>query len=50
MEYFKGQKKKSLITEDEQKEADKEIQNVTDKHVAQIDKLVSVKEKELMEI
>ena len=50
VEYFKGQKKKSLITEDEQKEADKDIQNVTDKHVAQIDKLVSVKEKELMEI
>lgn len=50
MEHFKNLKKKSEITEDEQKEAEKEIQNITDKHIAQIDKVISAKEKELMEI
>ncbi len=50
VEFFKNQKKKSLITEDEQKDAEKEIQNMTDKRIAQIDKVVSEKDKELMEI
>ena len=50
MEYFKGLKKKSEITEDDLKDAEKEVQNITDKHVAQIDKVVAAKEKELMEI
>ena len=50
MEHFKSLKKKNEITEDEQKEAEKEIQNITDKHIAQIDKVTSAKEKELMEI
>lgn len=50
MEYFKNLKKKSEITEDDLKDAEKEVQNITDKHVAQIDKVVAAKEKELMEI
>lgn len=50
MEYFKNLKKKSEITEDDLKDAEKEVQNITDKHVAQIDKIIAAKEKELMEI
>ena len=50
IDFFKNQKKKNEITEDDQKEAEKEIQNITDKHISQIDSVVAAKEKELMEI
>ena len=50
IEFFKNQKKKSVITEDDQKDAEKEMQNITDKHITQIDKVVAEKDKELMEI
>ena len=50
VDFFKNQKKKSLITEDEQKDSEKEIQKMTDNHITQIDKLIAEKEKELMEI
>lgn len=50
VEFFKNQKKKSIITEDEQKDSEKEIQNFTDKHITEIDKVVAAKDKELMEI
>ena len=50
IEYFKGQKKKSAITEDDMKDAEKEVQNITDKHIAEVDKVISAKEKEIMEI
>lgn len=47
---FKDMKKKSEITEDDQKVAEKEIQNITDKHIADVDKIVADKEKDLMDI
>lgn len=50
IEYFKNLKKKSEITEDEQSGAEKDMQNLTDKHIAEIDKIVAAKEKEIMEI
>jgi ribosome recycling factor len=50
VEYFKNLKKKNEITEDDQKVAEKDIQNFTDKHIDEVDVLVSKKEKELMEI
>lgn len=50
VEFFKNQKKKSIITEDDQKDSEKEIQNFTDKHITEIDKVVAAKDKELMEI
>ena len=50
IEYFKGQKKKSVITEDDMKDAEKEMQNITDKNITEVDKIVSAKEKEIMEI
>ena len=50
MEDFKAQKKKSEITEDDQKNAEKDMQKLTDDYVKQIDSLVEKKEKELSEI
>ena len=50
VEFFKNQKKKNEITEDDQKVAEKDIQNFTDKHIDEVDVLVAKKEKELMEI
>ena len=50
VEFFKNQKKKSEITEDDQKIAEKEIQTFTDKHIEEIDKVVAKKEKELLEV
>ena len=42
--------KEKLIGEDEQHRAEDEIQAITDKYVAEIDKLLAAKETELMEI
>ncbi len=50
IESFKNQKKDGKLTEDDLKDAEKELQNITDKKVAEIDKLVAEKEKEIMEI
>ncbi len=50
MDKFKAMKKNSEITEDDLKDADKKVQNLTDKYTEEIDKLVSAKEKEIMSI
>ena len=50
MDYVKKLKKNSEITEDDQKKAEKDIQDLTDKHVKKIDEMCAKKEKELMEI
>jgi len=42
--------KEKEITEDEERRAQDEIQKITDKYIAEVDKLVEAKEKELMEI
>ena len=42
--------KKSEMTEDEEKKAEKDIQDLTDKHIKTIDEMCAKKEKELMEI
>ena len=49
-DYFKNLKKKSEITEDDEKIATKDLQDTTDKHIAEIDKVIAAKEKEIMEI
>ena len=49
-EFVKNQKKKSEITEDDQKEAEKDIQELTDKYIKKIDEMCAKKDKELMEI
>ena len=50
MDYIKGLKKKSEITEDDQKKAEKDLQELTDKYIKKVDEACAVKEKELMEI
>lgn len=50
MDKIKAKKKASELTEDEVKEGEKKIQNVTDKFCTEIEKLVSEKEKEIMSI
>ena len=43
-------KKNSEMTEDEQKQSDKTMQDLTDKYIKEIDKLTAEKEKEIMAI
>ena len=43
-------KKKNEMTEDEQKQGEKEIQDLTDKYVKVIDEACAKKNKEIMEI
>ncbi|MEA4814672.1 MAG: ribosome recycling factor [Oscillospiraceae bacterium] len=50
MEAFKAMKKKSEITEDDLKAAEKDLQDMTDKKCKEIDALVEAKEKELMSV
>lgn len=50
IDHLKVQKKNSEITEDDLKDAEKDIQNLTDKYIAEIDKLVELKDKEIMEV
>ena len=47
---IKKMQKNSEITEDEQKEAETDIQKMTDKFIAQIDKEVEEKSKEIMSV
>ena len=42
--------KEKMIGEDDERRAEGEIQDITDKHVAQVDELLAGKESELMDI
>lgn len=50
IESMKAKKKNSEITEDDLKDAEKDIQTLTDKYIADIDNVVALKEKEIMEV
>lgn len=50
IEHFKAQRKSSQITEDDLADAERDIQNITDKYIAEIDKIVENKDKEIMEV
>ena len=50
MDYVKKLKKASEITEDEQKKAEKDLQDLTDKYIKKVDEACATKEKELMEL
>ena len=50
MEAFKKKQKASEITEDDLKQAEKDLQKLTDESSKKIDELLARKEKELMEI
>lgn len=47
---FKDLLKEKEISEDESRKAEETIQKLTDKYIAEIDKLLEAKEKEMMEI
>lgn len=49
-EDIKKLKKDSIITEDDQKNAEKVVQDLTDKYVKLVDAAVAKKDKEIMEI
>ena len=50
MDYVKKLKKNSEITEDEQKKAEKDLQELLDKMIKKVDASLAAKEKELMSI
>ena len=50
MDYVKKLKKNSEITEDDQKKAEKDLQDLLDKYIKKVDAALAAKEKELMSI
>lgn len=50
LEDYKAKKKNSEITEDDLKNAEKDIQNLTDKFIKEIDDITAAKEKEILEV
>lgn len=50
LDKLKALKKNNAITEDDEANGEKKIQNLTDKFCKEIDELASIKEKEIMEI
>ncbi|MBQ7986495.1 MAG: ribosome recycling factor [Clostridia bacterium] len=50
MDDFKKKQKASEITEDDLKGIEKDIQNLTDKYIKEIDDITSAKEKETLEV
>ena len=50
MDYVKKLKKNSEITEDDQKKAEKDLQDLLDKYIKKADEALAAKEKELMAI
>lgn len=47
---YKAKKKKSEITEDDFKDIEKDIQNLTDKFIKEIEDITAAKEKEILEV
>ena len=47
---YKKQQKNSEITEDDLRSAEKDVQDLTDKSIKELDKIASDKEKELLEV
>ena len=50
IEEAKAEQKEGTMTEDELKQAENEIQKITDKHVEEIDEILANKEKEIMSV
>lgn len=50
MDEIKKKKKANELTEDEQKQGEKKVQELTDKMVKEVESVQSAKEKELMSI
>lgn len=49
-QHLKEQLKKKLITEDDDKRAEDAVQKMTDRFIAEVDKLVAAKEQEIMQV
>lgn len=50
VDFVKKAQKKGEMTEDDEKKAEKDIQELTDKYIKKVDEMCAKKEKELMEI
>lgn len=50
MDYVKKLKKNNEITEDDQKKAEKDLQDMLDKYIKKVDAVLAAKDKELMSI
>lgn len=50
MDKLKSMKKSGEITEDDQKHGEKKIQDITDSHIKEIEKITEAKQKQIMEI
>lgn len=50
MDEIKRLKKSNEITEDDQKDGEKELQNITDKYIKQVDEMIKKKENEILSI
>lgn len=50
MKHLKAEKKEGMLSEDEEKKLEKEVQKMTDAQIAQIDELLKRKEAEIMEV
>ncbi|GJQ20745.1 MAG: ribosome-recycling factor [Bacteroidia bacterium] len=50
IEHLKKTEKQEHISEDERKRGEQEVQKMTDRHIKEIDHLVELKEKEIMEV
>ena len=50
IEHVKKAEKDEHVSEDERKHAENEVQKLTDKHIKEIDSILQVKEKEIMEV
>ena len=50
MDYVKKLKKNNEITEDDQKKAEKDLQDMLDKYIKKVDAALAAKDKELMSI
>ena len=50
IDMYKKQKKNGDITEDDMKDIEKDIQNMTDKYIKEIDSITADKEKEITSI
>jgi len=49
MEKVKNLEKEKKISEDDRKSAEKKIQELTDKYISEVDKILSSKEREILE-
>jgi ribosome recycling factor len=50
MDMIKDAEKDKQITEDQRKDGEKRIQDLTDKYIAMVDDVAKAKEKEIMEL